>query len=127
MDLDIYNTKFTKEQILMDLEKNYYGSKIPIPSFVVDSGRGLYLIWLISFVPYKALALWKAIEEYLYKTLKEFGADKKALDCTRILSIPGTINSKSGTKVKIIDFYEYRYDFMEIEKEFPSEILLIYG
>ena len=54
IDLDIYNTKFSKEQILMNLEKNYYGSKIPIPSLVVDSGRGLYLIWLINSAHYKA-------------------------------------------------------------------------
>ena len=123
IDLDIYNTKFSKEQILMDLEKNYYGSKIPIPSLVVDSGRGLYLIWLINFAPYKALPLWKAIEEYLYKNLKEFGADRKALDCTRVLRAIGTINSKSNTEVKILDFYNYRYDLREIQKEFLPELV----
>ena len=122
IDLDIYNTKFSKEQILMNLEKNYYGSKIPIPSLVVDSGRGLYLIWLINSAHYKALPLWKAIEEYFYKILKEFGADRNALDCTRVLRVIGTINSKSNTEVKVLDFYEYRYDLREIQREYMLEL-----
>ena len=103
IDLDIYNTKFTKEQVIMNLEENYYNQSIPIPNFVMDSGRGLYLIWLINTVPSKALPLWKAIEEYLYKELKDFGADRKALDPTRILRVEGSINSKSNTMVKILD------------------------
>lgn len=122
IDLDIYNTKFSKKQILMNLEENYFDSKIPRPSLVIDSGRGLYLIWLINFAPYKALPLWKAIEEYLYNALKEFGADRKALDCTRILRVIGSINSKSNTEVKVLDFYNYRYDLREIQKEFLPEI-----
>ena len=122
IDLDIYNTKFTKEQIMMNLEENYYNQSIPIPNFVMDSGRGLYLIWLINTVPSKALPLWKAIEEYLYKELKEFGADRKALDPTRILRVEGSINSKSNTKVKILDENDYIYDLREIQKNFLPEL-----
>ena len=62
IDLDIYKTGFTKEQILINLNENYFGISIPIPNFVVDSGRGLYLIWLIKKVPSMALPLWKAEE-----------------------------------------------------------------
>ena len=64
----------------MDLEKNYFNQRIPIPNYVIDSGRGMYLIWLIKKVPSMALPLWKAAEDYFYKTLKEFGADRQALD-----------------------------------------------
>lgn len=122
IDLDIYNTKFTKEQVIMNLEENYYNQSIPIPNFVMDSGRGLYLIWLINTVPSKALPLWKAIEEYLYKELKDFGADRKALDPTRILRVEGSINSKSNTKVKILDENDYIYDLREIQKNFLPEL-----
>lgn len=121
IDLDCYNTEFTKNQIIMNLEENYFNKSIPIPNYVIDSGRGMYLIWLINKVPYKALPLWKAVEEYLYNQLKEFGADRKALDCTRILRVPNSINSKSNTVVKILDEYSYIYDLKEIQKEFlPS-------
>ena len=68
------------------------------------------------------MPLWKAIEEYLYNQLKEFGADRQALDATRILRVPGSINSKSKTVVSIIDEYDYIYDLREIQKEFLPEL-----
>ena len=122
IDLDTYKTCFTKEQILMNLNENYFGKNIPIPNFIIDSGRGLHLIWLIKKVPSMALPLWKAVEEYFYRSLKEFGADRQALDATRILRIPGSINSKTHTEVKIIDNYDYLYDLREIQNEYMPEL-----
>ena len=122
IDLDYYKTKFTKEQIIMNLEENYFNKTIPATNYILDSGRGLALIWLINKVPSQALPLWKAIEEYLYNQLKEFGADRQALDATRILRVPGSINSKSKTVVSIIDEYDYIYDLREIQKEFLPEL-----
>ena len=122
IDLDTYKTGFTKEQILMNLNKNYFGKNVPIPNLIIDSGRGLYLIWLIKKVPSMALPLWKAAEEYFYSTLKGFGADRQALDATRILRVPGSINSKTHTEVKIIDNYEYLYNLREIQKEYMPEL-----
>ena len=122
IDLDYYKTKFTKEQIIMNLEGNYFNKIIPATNYIIDSGRGLALIWLINKVPSQALPLWKAIEEYLYNKLKEFGADRQALDATRILRVPGSINSKSKTVVSIIDEYDYIYDLREIQKEFLPEL-----
>ncbi|CEP46376.1 replication protein [[Clostridium] sordellii] len=122
IDLDTYNTKFTNDQILMNLNDNYFGKKIPIPNLIVKSGRGLNLIWSIEPVPHMALPLWKAIQEYLYKELKEFGADRKALDPTRILRVPGSINSKNGTRVEVIETNEYVWSLREIQKEFLPEL-----
>ena len=116
IDLDYYKTGKTKDQILMNLEKNYFNQSIPVPNYVVDSGRGLYLIWLINTVPSQALPLWKAVQEYFYKVLKEFGADRQALDATRILRVPGSVNSKSKTVVSVIDEYDYVYDLRMIRK-----------
>lgn len=122
IDLDIYKTKFSKEQIIMHLEADYFNKSIPRPNLIIDSGRGLYLIWLLNSVPSKALPLWKAIEEYLYSVLKPFGADRQALDPTRVLRVPGSINSKSNTTVKVIEQYDYIYDLREIQKEFLPEL-----
>lgn len=122
IDLDTYNTQFTNDQILMNLNDNYFGKKIPTPNLIVKSGRGLNLIWSIEPVPHMALPLWKAIQEYLYKELKEFGADRKALDPTRILRVPGSINSKNGTRVEIIETNEYVWSLREIQKEFLPEL-----
>ena len=63
IDLDTYNTEFTKTQILMNLEYNYYNKSIPTPNLIIDSGRGLTLVWSIEKVPYMALPLLKAIQE----------------------------------------------------------------
>ena len=122
IDLDIYKTGFTKEQIIMHLEADYFNKSIPRPNLIIDSGRGLYLIWLLNSVPSKALPLWKAIEEYLYSVLKPFGADRQALDPTRILRVPGSINSKSKTTVKVIEQYDYIYDLREIQNEYLPEL-----
>lgn len=122
IDLDYYKTCKTKDQVLMDLEKNYFNQSIPIPNYVIDSGRGMYLIWLINAVPSQALPLWKAVQDHLYKQLKCFGADRQALDATRILRVPGSINSKSKTVVNILDEYEYVYDLREIQNGFLPEL-----
>ena len=122
IDLDTYKTDFTKEQILINLNENHFKQSMPIPNFIIDSGRGLYLIWLIKKVPSMALPLWEAVEEYFYKTLKEFGADRQALDATRILRVPGSFNSKTHTEVKIIDNYDYLYELREIQSEYMPEL-----
>lgn len=122
IDLDYYKTKYTKDQIIMNLEGNYFNKIIPATNYIIDSGRGLALIWLINKVPSKALPLWKAVQEYLYKQLKEFGADRQALDATRILRVPGSINSKSKTTVKVIEQYDYIYDLREIQNEYLPEL-----
>ena len=122
IDLDTYKTGFTKTQILMNLEENYFNRSIPRPNLIIDSGRGLGLIWNIEKVPYMALPLWKAIQEYLYSQLKEFGADRKALDATRVLRVAGSINSKSGTRVTILEKYEYKYTLREIQREFLPDL-----
>lgn len=122
IDLDTYKTGFTKTQILMNLEENYFNKTIPRPNLILDSGRGLALIWSIEKVPHMALPLWKAVQEYLYSQLKEFGADRKALDATRILRVAGSINSKSGTRVTILEKYDYKYTLREIQGEFLPDL-----
>lgn len=122
IDLDYYKTGFSKDQIIMNLEENYFNKSIPIPNFVIDSGRGLYLIWIINAVPNKALPLWKAVQEYFYNELKCLGADRQALDATRILRVPGSINSKTKSVVNILDEYDYIYELREIQNEFLKEL-----
>lgn len=122
IDLDTYNTKFTNTQILMNLQENYFNKMIPTPNMIINSGRGLYLEWGINPVGSEFLAVWKNIEDYLCKVLEEFGADRKAIDPTRVLRVPGSINSKSNTVVEIISAYEYVYDLEEILEEYVEEL-----
>lgn len=122
IDLDYYNTGYSKEAILYALEQDYFKRSIPVPNLIIDSGRGLYLIWRIKAVPAQALPLWKAVEEYLYKNLKNLGADRKALDATRVLRVAGTINTKSNTVVKILEKYDYDYTLKELKEGYLPEL-----
>lgn len=122
IDLDLYKLNMTKEQVIYWLNEEYFNIKIPRSNMIVDSGRGLYLIWTIESVPGQALPLWKAIEEYFYNHLKGLGADRQALDPTRILRIPTTINSKSETVVHIIEKYDYLYTLREVQEGYLPEL-----
>lgn len=122
IDIDCYNSKYTKDAVQYFLENDLYGSKIPRPNYLIDSGRGLYYVILIKPVPSMAMPLWYAVQRYLYNILKPFGADANALDPTRVLRIVGTMNSKSGTCVEVLDAYDYEYSLKEIQQEYLPEI-----
>ena len=72
---------------------------LPMPSYAVHSGRGVHLYWAMEPVGSQALPVWQAIQATLVKTLASVGADPLAKDCTRVLRLVGTINSKTGEKV----------------------------
>ncbi|MGL5715436.1 MAG: hypothetical protein ACRCXT_02075 [Paraclostridium sp.] len=76
--------------------------KIPKPTMVIDSGRGIHLYFRIQNAPYGALNTWQELQDYIYYQLKHLGADRKATDGARILRLPGTINSKSDTICKVL-------------------------
>lgn len=122
IDIDCYNSKYTKDAVQYFLENDLYGHKIPRPNYLIDSGRGLYYIILIKPVPSMAMPLWYAVQRYLFNELKKFGADANALDPTRVLRIVGTLNSKSGTCVEILDAHNYEYSLREIQEEYLPEV-----
>ena len=70
--------------------------KLPFPSMVVETGRGIHLYWLIERAKKDRLALWQTVENKLVATLKPMGADPAAKDAARMLRLVGTVNSKTG-------------------------------
>ena len=122
VDLDVYNKGLEPEWVLGKLELEYFRQEIPEPNMVIFSGRGLVLIWNIEPVPYKAIPLWRSMEMYLIDKLKEFGADSKASDPTRIFRIAGSINSKSGTMVKAEYRHSYRYVLRDLQADYLPEL-----
>ncbi|XAH25681.1 hypothetical protein AAFF27_10995 [Xylophilus sp. GW821-FHT01B05] len=75
---------------------------IPPPSMVVSSGRGLQVKWLFAR-PAESAALprWSRVQQTLQTRLEDLGADPGALDCSRVLRLTGTINSRSGELVRV--------------------------
>lgn len=118
VDIDCYKLGLNKMVVLEALREDYFESAIPCPTFVIDSGRGLYLIWKLRNEDRNALPRWTSIQEYLIQTLKEFGADPACKDSSRILRVPFTRNTKSGTDVEILEFNDLTYSISEIQKEY---------
>lgn len=75
-------------------------ARMPAPSFVVWSGRGLHLYWSIQSTPAKALPVWQRVQDTLMKALAGVGTDPACRDCTRVLRLAGTINSKNGFETR---------------------------
>ena len=48
VDIDCYKMGLRKDTVLYMLEQDYFKQRIPEPTLVVDSGRGLYLIWKLK-------------------------------------------------------------------------------
>lgn len=68
---------------------------IPPPSYALSTGNGLCLVWLHSWLPAQALPRWDAVQTHLAAALVEFGADKNALDATRVFRIIGSKNTRA--------------------------------
>ena len=72
-------------------------SRIPRPSVIVHSGRGLHLKWLYTkAIPHPALPRWSAVEKHLVEKFRAFGADSKATDAARFLRLVATTNTKAA-------------------------------
>jgi hypothetical protein len=68
---------------------------IPLPSYILSTGRGLVCVWLTELLPPMALPRWSLLQKTLAGTLTEFGADKRALDAARIFRLAGSTNSRA--------------------------------
>ena len=102
VDIDYYNTNFSKETVLHNLAQLVEEKKLPQPSITIDSGRGLYVIWKIEQVPSQALPLWQTVENHFVDLLSKYGADPLAKDACRVLRVPGTVNSKNNSSVNTL-------------------------
>lgn len=75
-------------------------AQMPEPSFIVKSGRGLHLYWELEPIPAQALPVWQRVQNALVAAVRCVGADIRAKDCTRVLRLVGSVNSKSSTEVR---------------------------
>ena len=106
-----------------------------LPSIMTSSGNGLHLYFLFTS-PIKASGLvrWKLVQKEFCNRLQEIHADPKALDASRVLRLPGTINTKNNTRCSVVYFTRdkddsdivQRYSFDELaDKVLPVERIVI--
>ena len=84
---------------------------LPLPSVVIDTGRGLAVLWLINELPAAAEPRWRPAQRCLIELFSTFGADRSCGDAARIFRIPETVNAKCGRTVTVLDGSLRRYDF----------------
>lgn len=124
VDLDVQkDTTYTIDEVLHKLDDIFNANELPRPTLMINSGRGIHLIWRIKDAPMQALGFWQEIEDRLNYKLKHLGADPAVHDCTRVLRLPSTINSKNGAECHIIEVNPTNlYTLTELrENYFPRE------
>lgn len=118
VDIDCYTVGLTPEQALYKADKEVFQKGIlPLPNYYTFSGQGLYFVWLIDPMPYKAsdmkvFKLWKAVLNHFFSVFQSLkvGADPVCVDASRVLRLAGTKHSKTNKTVKNYYVHEHQYN-----------------
>ena len=128
--IDIDNKKGTRAidqfEVVGAIEELVQAKKIPQPTEYINSGRGIHVYWDIHHCHIMLLDLWDKIEDYLFNQLKvlekdieNIEIDKRATDPTRLLRLPGTINSKNNSKCySMLKREENIYNIFDLKKAY---------
>src|SRR5205085_9271520 len=96
----------------------------PLPSFVVNSGYGLHVVYLLR-VPSQDKATWTRTQKALARRYSALGADPKvAGDESRVLRLvpyPNRKMSPDGVPTSIVYESEYRYELAELARALAPE------
>ncbi|WP_143595221.1 hypothetical protein [Thioclava sp. DLFJ4-1] len=121
VDLDWHKMAEWREQSPDEVEaailRHVCASNLPAPSVVLQSGRGSALIWLIDEMPPQALPRWQSTMRALGDVFARFGVDRSSQEAARIFRLPGSINEKSGRRVRVSGGSAGRHDFDALSDE----------
>lgn len=100
-DLDHHKLGLTVGQavgLVIDLAAN---GTVPMPTLTIQSGRGLWAVWLIESVRAwpEVIAWWNRLQNKLSDHHKHLAADQGAIDAARICRIPGSTNTRAKKRV----------------------------
>lgn len=113
VDVDCRKVNLMPDKAWEIIKRDYIREKVPPPSLVVMSGRGLHLYWLLAEHP-KALPRWNMVEDRLVEIFKPLGADSSATDAARVLRLAFTVNTKCGKMAEIIAVNDIVYTISEL-------------
>ena len=115
LDLDVYRVPALAHRARPATEAIILGrikeAGLPAPSFLIDSGRGYYAIWLIRRVVTAALPRWSALMRALVEWARPLGADPACVDAARVLRLPGTLHEGAGREVTVVAGTGERHEF----------------
>jgi hypothetical protein len=105
-DIDYYSRGISRLQVRAELERMWESGELPEASMVVDSGKGMWLLWLLHDAdrperahlgayadnPTDHLQLYTRINKALYTLLDHIGADHIS-DGVRSMRVPGSFRN----------------------------------
>lgn len=108
----------------------YFNRKIPLPTYVVATGRGLHLYWKIETAPRQAAYLWKLLQTRIAEVLNDITDFESRLhvdmtcvkDVARVFRVPNTLNSKSQTYAQILEVNNVCYSMSDIRDTFYNDL-----
>jgi hypothetical protein len=112
-DLDYYDHDLSRPRVIYELERMWAAGELPRASMLVDSGHGLWLLWLLhdasrpsqahrgAFAdnPFDHLQLYTKTNKAIYAKLAHLGADP-IHDATRHIRVPGSFRNDRETFVQ---------------------------
>ena len=84
---------------------------LPEPNLIVWTGRGAHVYWLFNRTSARALPRWQSVQRELVRIT---GGDGAVVDCTRVLRLVGTVNSKAEEFRRTVNCevrHTQRYEF----------------
>lgn len=127
------------DYLLTTLNNEYLGTKLPTPTFIVDSGCGVHIYWKLKDMcpnwnnkeKYDNLInYWYWVEDKIIKVFEDlekkvvfddetyFKIDRKVKDIVRFMRTPNTINQNNGRMCKVIEEHiENAYTIEEIKQD----------
>lgn len=125
-DLDFYNTEYSREEVLQGVQALIDKGEIPQYNLIINSGRGIVLVWFIKHAPKQLVSLWATIQVFLNDKLEEFGADANAMDIARVFRLSGSYNSKSNKMVTFEVVNDTIHYMGDIHKKYLPKLKLNY-
>ncbi|MDH6367850.1 MULTISPECIES: hypothetical protein [unclassified Breznakia] len=127
LDFDYYKIEEFKDLNAMDMYEKVLKEKLPHqPTAVIDSGRGLYIVYAFKNCPRRLTKTYKAIYKEFLSRFETYGMDPKAMNVTQIIRLPGSFNSKSMSTVQILEFNDTDYtisSFFDMFKYKHSDVI----
>lgn len=126
LDFDFYKIEKYKNMSAQEMYERYLKEVLPLnPTAVVDSGRGLYILYCFKHAPKGMIPTYKAIYKTFYHKFKKYGMDQNAMNVTQIIRLPGSFNSKAFKEVEILEFNDTNYtlsDFFNLFKYTQEQV-----
>lgn len=82
----------TAQEMVWEVLNRCSQESVPAPSYVMSSGRGLHVVWLMEGVPSVALKAWKAVQKRLADVFADMGPDRVGSNAAANLRLAGTTN-----------------------------------